>query len=258
MNCIKVKLKKKKNNKKTTSLSQHPHLHRKSRAAVTTRFCGLIYNISRWKSIVLFHDAREQLEATAKAAAWCGSYRWCLDSYHSTNRRQSSSSPLTRSVQAFTQLHSCPPPPSIQNAHLWVAVGRLGLIDGCLCERLWVLEERGWAAVPVLTILGQFSWIKSNLLTRKRKQVNWPESGHKNFYCCGWNVRNVATLFECDVGLAFIILRRLWVTWSVKANEHVQPRMTRAKTLWVNILSNILTHALYQADEERSEAAIKQ
>lgn len=164
----------------------------------------------------------------------------------------------SRLLPSSIPAQSPPPPPSIQNAHLWVAVGRLGLFDGCLCERLWVLEERGWAAVPVLTILGQFSWIKSNLLTRKRKQVNWPESGHKNFYCCGWNVRNVATLFECDVGLAFIILRRLWVTWRVKANEHVQPRMTRAKTLWVNILSNIFTHALYQADEERSEAAIKQ
>lgn len=34
--------------------------------------------------------------------------------------------------------------------------------------------------------------------------------------------------------------------------------MTRAKTLRMNILSNIFTHVLYQADEERSEAAVKQ
>lgn len=144
-----------------------------------------------------------------KPTAWRGSYRRCLDPYHSTKRRQSSSDPSTRSVQVLTR---APFPPSGRdhsdenNADLWVLVGLLGPFDGCLPECLWVWRNTTEPRFLFSPFWASFSRINSDLLTRKRKQVDRPESGHKNIYCCGWNVRNVAALFQRDVGPVVIIL----------------------------------------------------
>lgn len=81
------------------------------------------------------------------------------------------------------------------------------------------LEERYRAAVPVLTILRQSFMNKQ--WSSDKGALTGRSAGQKNIYCCGWNVRNAATLFQYDVVPALTILSFLWVIWGVEATEYV-------------------------------------
>lgn len=78
--------------KTTTFVSQHHHLQRTSSNAVNRCFCGLIYNISRWKSIVLLHPYTMQRTAGGSSETNCS--LWLIPmmfgplSFHKLEARQ--------------------------------------------------------------------------------------------------------------------------------------------------------------------------
>lgn len=159
-------------------------------------------------------NGRQQLETATSQLPWCGSYRWYLDPFTKPQTRTPHISSIKTAAyfrcclctslscgcnESIFSHVSCVPPSCIAlikergPVALWVLLRVLRLLEGCLPNCLWIggtlLSHSSCSRHS-----GPFSWIKRDLLTRKRKHVDWPESRHKNIYCCWRNVENAAVL----------------------------------------------------------------
>lgn len=166
--------------KTTTFVSQHHHLQRTSSNAVNRCFCGLIYNISRWKSIVLLHPY------TMPENSWRLQWNQLLAGAHTDDvwtliiPQTGGKAAGPRWLDHFMPLPgSIPVPPSAhwddKNVDLWVLVRVLGPFDGCPHKCLWVWRNATEPRFLFSPFCASLSWINRDLLTREHKQVDRPD-----------------------------------------------------------------------------------
>lgn len=142
--------------------------------------CGLIYNISRWKSIVLLHPY------TMPENSWRLQWNQLLAVAHTDDvwtliiPQTGGQAAVPRWLDRFRPLPgSIPAPPSAhwddKNVDLWVLVRVLGPFDGCPHKCLWVWRNATEPRFLFSPFCASLSWINSDLLTREHKQVDRPD-----------------------------------------------------------------------------------